>query len=85
MIAQAKVVFLPLPLTLILRMLRFGGGNQNISLRKAHPTRVQMTSLVTLRPQTVLISPSRRVTNWSLSRHFPAIYVSTLHLVASSW
>ncbi|KAI0271074.1 hypothetical protein BGY98DRAFT_216132 [Russula aff. rugulosa BPL654] len=56
----------------------------NYLTRKAHPTRVQTTSLVILHPQNVLISPSRRVTNRSLSRHSPAIYVSTLHLVASS-
>ena len=85
MIAQAKVVFLPLPPTLIVRMLHFGGGNQNILRRQARLSLVQTISLVTLHPQTVLISLWRRVNNGSLILHSPAIYVSILRLAASSW
>jgi hypothetical protein len=83
MIALAKVVFLSLLPTLILQTPRFGGGNQNTFPRKARPPPVQ-TSLVTLLPQTALISPWRRVNNMSLSLHSPAIYVSILYLAASS-
>lgn len=85
MIAQAKVVYLPLPPTLILRMPHFGDGNRNTFPRKPRLPLVQTTSLVTLQQQTALISPWHRATNQSPDLHFPAICDSILHLAASSW